>query len=183
MISESEYHKTTALLTRAASRGPPPLINQSVRTPAAQRPSLPLSPWSTPHPPPRVRLVAVRMRLQYTLDVTQRQRSRQLDGAEVVQDVLWRGGTDDRDHTKPESKGQQSPFRRRAPFRGERRQRRGPPQRGRVRRLQRSAHAPRVNHGHSCCSSGSCQHTKRKEGEPPALKQQSGPRRPWMISH
>ena len=48
---------------------------------------------------------------------------------------------------------------------------------------ERSAHAPRVNHGHSCCSSGSCSHTPRADGQPPALKQQTGPRRPWMISH
>ncbi|WP_150304512.1 zinc ribbon domain-containing protein [Pseudomonas saliphila] len=48
---------------------------------------------------------------------------------------------------------------------------------------ERSAHAPKVSHGHSCCSSGSCSHTPRADGQPPALKQQTGPRRPWMISH
>ncbi|MEH6567241.1 MAG: zinc ribbon domain-containing protein [Halopseudomonas sp.] len=48
---------------------------------------------------------------------------------------------------------------------------------------ERSAHAPKVSHGHSCCNSGTCQHKPRAEGQPPALKQQSGPRRPWMISH
>ena len=48
---------------------------------------------------------------------------------------------------------------------------------------ERSAHEPKVSQGHSCCSSGSCQHKPRADGQPPALKQQSGPRRPWMISH
>ncbi|WP_415058596.1 FmdB family zinc ribbon protein [Halopseudomonas sp.] len=48
---------------------------------------------------------------------------------------------------------------------------------------ERSAHEPKVSHGHNCCSSGSCTHKPRAEGQPPPLKQQSGPRRPWMISH
>ena len=71
---------------------------------------------------------------EHALDLRRRQRSRQLDGAEVVEDVLRRGRTDDGDDAKPQSKGQQRPLRRRAPFRGERRQRRGPPQSRRVRR-------------------------------------------------
>ncbi|MDX5300313.1 MAG: zinc ribbon domain-containing protein [Gammaproteobacteria bacterium] len=49
---------------------------------------------------------------------------------------------------------------------------------------ERSAHAPRVHHGHACCSSGSCQHHARatQDGTPP-LRAQQGVRRPWMISH
>jgi putative FmdB family regulatory protein len=51
---------------------------------------------------------------------------------------------------------------------------------------ERSAHAPRMSHGHSCGAGCNHQHHKPKAAqqaaEKPALKQQSG-RRPWMLGH
>ena len=44
---------------------------------------------------------------QHALDVRRRQRCRQLHGAEVVEDVLRRGRTDDGDDAEPQCEGQQ----------------------------------------------------------------------------
>lgn len=46
---------------------------------------------------------------------------------------------------------------------------------------ERSAHAPRMSHGHQC-GAGCQHHHNPKAAEKPGLKQQNG-RRPWMLGH
>ena len=63
-------------------------------------------------------------------------------------------------------------------------QRLNPAQRKAHETNERSAHEPRMSKGHSCCSGGTCHHhAATADPERPRLKTQTGPRRPWMISH
>ena len=47
---------------------------------------------------------------------------------------------------------------------------------------ERSAHAPRMSHGHQCGAGYQHHHKPKAEDKQPGLKQQNG-RRPWMLGH